>query len=105
MLIPYLKIHHQGRRIEVVQHIIQVSSLDSLSHITYLTLKDHLNHKPKRIINIWAKRLVVAAIKGSFSIWLKKWGYKYVNLIKRTDPNNLVRDLESSQMQILKKDG
>jgi hypothetical protein len=93
-LTPYLKTHHNGRRIEVIQHIIPVSSLGSLNHITYLTLKDLLNHKPKRTITIWAKRLVVAAIKGSYNIWLKKCGYKNINLIKRADPNNLVKDPE-----------
>jgi hypothetical protein len=65
-----------------------------LNHITYLTLKDLLNQKPKRIITIWAKRLVVAAIKGSYNIWLKKCGYKDINLIQRADPNNLVKELE-----------
>jgi hypothetical protein len=40
MLTPYLKTHYQGKRIEVVQHIIPVSSLGSLNHIAYLTLKD-----------------------------------------------------------------
>jgi hypothetical protein len=94
MLTSYLKTYHQGKRIEVVQHIIPVSSLGSLNHATYLTLKDLLNHEPKRIINIWAKRLVVAAIKGSFNIWLKKCVYRDINLIKRADPNNLVKDLE-----------
>jgi hypothetical protein len=67
MLTPYMKDYHQGKRIEVVQHIIPVSSLGSLNHATYLMLKELLNHKPKRIINIWAKRLV-AAITGSFNI-------------------------------------
>jgi hypothetical protein len=54
-LTPYLKTHHNGRRIEVIQHIIPVSSLGSLNHISYLTLKDLLNQKPKRTITIWAK--------------------------------------------------
>jgi hypothetical protein len=91
-LTPYLKTHYQGKRIEVVQHIIPVSLLGSLNHITYLALKDLSNHKPKRIINIWAKKLVVVTIKGSFSIWPKKCGYKDINLIKRADPNNLVKN-------------
>jgi hypothetical protein len=56
-LTPKLKNEYGGRRIGVVQHIIPVSSLGSLNHITYLTLKELLNHKPKRIINIWAKRI------------------------------------------------
>jgi hypothetical protein len=93
-LTPYMKTHYQGKRIEIVQHIIPVSSLGSLNHITYLTLKDLLSHKPKKIINIWAKRLVVAAIKGSFRLWLKKCGYKDINLVKRADPNNLVKNSE-----------
>jgi hypothetical protein len=93
-LTPYMKTQIGTRRIEVIQHIIPVSSLGSLNHITYLTLKDLLNKKPKRIINIWAKRLVVAAIKGSYNIWLKKCGYKDINLIQRADPNNLVKNLE-----------
>jgi hypothetical protein len=29
----------------------------------------------KKTINSWGKRLVVAALKGSFNIWLKKCGY------------------------------
>jgi hypothetical protein len=37
-LTPYLKTHINGRRIEVIQHIIPISSLGSLNHITYLTL-------------------------------------------------------------------
>jgi hypothetical protein len=57
MLTPYMKDYHQVKRIEVVPHIIPVSSLGSLNHATYLALKDLLNHKPKRIVNIWAKRL------------------------------------------------
>jgi hypothetical protein len=62
-------------------------------------LKELLNHKPKKIINIWAKRLVVAAIKGSFSIWLKKCGYKDINIIKRADPINLVKNSEETPDQ------
>jgi hypothetical protein len=106
MLTPYLKTHHQGKRIGVVQRIIPDSSLGSLNHITNLTLKDLLNRKPKRIINILAKRLVVAAIKGSFNILLKKCGYKDINLIKRAYPNNFVKDSEEipDQKNGLKKE-
>jgi hypothetical protein len=55
MLTPDLKDFHHRKRIKVVQHTIPVSSLGFLKHITYLTLKDLLNCKPKRIINIWEK--------------------------------------------------
>jgi hypothetical protein len=105
MLTPRLKDFHQEKRIEVVQHIIPVLSLGSLNHITYLTLKDLLNHKPKRIIIIWAKRLVVAAIRGSFNIWLKKCGHKDIHLIKRAYPNNLMKYLDIFPDANQEKDG
>jgi hypothetical protein len=34
-----------------------------------------LGTKVKKTINIWGKRLVVAALNGSFALWLKKCGY------------------------------
>jgi hypothetical protein len=40
------------------------------------------------------KRLIVAAIKGCFNIWLKKCGYKDMDLSKRAGPNKLITDLE-----------
>jgi hypothetical protein len=53
-----------------------------------------LNTKVKKTINIWGKRLVVAALKGSFAIWLKKCGY--INPICTRPKNTLewVTDIE-----------
>jgi hypothetical protein len=54
-----------------------------------------LGTRAKSVIDIWCKRLVVAGIKGSYNIWLKRCGYKDIILKDREhDPNDVVDNLE-----------
>jgi hypothetical protein len=62
-------------RIIIRYHIIAVGSLGAFDQNSKEELERILNTKVKKTINIWGKRLVVAALKGSFAIWLKKCGY------------------------------
>jgi hypothetical protein len=64
-----------------------------------LLVSDHQDIFKNKIITILKEltknerigKLVVAEIKGSFNICLKKCCYKDINLIKRADPNNRVK--------------
>jgi hypothetical protein len=40
-----------------------------------MALENILETKSKKTISIWGRRIVTAAIKGSFDIWLKKNGW------------------------------
>jgi hypothetical protein len=62
-------------RIVIRYHIIAVSWLGAFDQNSKEELGRILNTKVKKTINIWGKRLVVAALKGSFAIWLKKCRY------------------------------
>jgi hypothetical protein len=48
-----------------------VSSLDVIPNRIILNLERILGNRCKSVISLWAKRLVIAAIKGSIKIWLK----------------------------------
>jgi hypothetical protein len=83
-------------RLTIETHVIPVSSLGSLDKWCRNEMEKLLGSKSKQVIDIWCKRLVVAALKGSYSIWLKRCGYKDVNLAegRRHDPNEPVDKLE-----------
>jgi intracellular sulfur oxidation DsrE/DsrF family protein len=68
----YMKYHIDGARVEIVGHVLAISSLGSFDYNAKIELRMLLNTKVKSVINIWAKRLIVAAIKGSYNIWLKR---------------------------------
>jgi hypothetical protein len=66
---------HNGRTIQIKTHILCVWSLGAFDKKATLALSNILNTNTKRIISMWGKRIVVAAIKGSFNIWMKKNGW------------------------------
>jgi hypothetical protein len=59
-------------------------------------LEKLLGKKTKKVKDIWCKRLIVAGIKGSYNIWMKKCGYTDItlNIDRQHDPNIQVDRLE-----------
>jgi hypothetical protein len=56
-------------RLTIEIHIIAVSSLGSLDYWCRKEMEKLLGSKSKQVIDIWGKRLVVAALKGSYNIY------------------------------------
>jgi hypothetical protein len=59
------------KRFEVEFFTVIVSSLGAIPNRTILNLERILGNKCRSVVGLWAKRLVIAAIKGSLKIWLK----------------------------------
>jgi hypothetical protein len=92
---PYLKDKMNMARLTMERHIIVISSSDSLDKDCRIAIEKLLGTRTKSVIDIWCKRLVVAAIKGSHNIWLKRCGYKDIILKDNEyDPNEAVNKLE-----------
>jgi hypothetical protein len=50
---------------------ITVSSLGAIPNFTLKNLSTIIGSNSKAVMNLWAKRLVLAALKGSFLLWIK----------------------------------
>jgi hypothetical protein len=68
LLQPNVKDTIDHGRVIIEPHIIAVSSLGAFDKDSTHQLSEILETKTKKIIHIWRKRLVVAALKGSFNI-------------------------------------
>jgi hypothetical protein len=71
----HLKPSFDGFQIKVESDILGVSSLGAFYQFATNTLENILETKSKKTISIWGRRIVIATIKGSFDIWLKKSGW------------------------------
>jgi hypothetical protein len=76
----YLKYKYHRARLEIVSHIIAISNLGSLDKECRFRLEKFLGKKTKKVIDIWRKMLIVPAMKESYNIWMKKYGYKDLTL-------------------------
>jgi hypothetical protein len=68
----HLKPSLDGFQNRVESDILVVSSLGAFTQNATTTLENILETKSNKTIRIWGRRIVTAAIKGSFDIWLKK---------------------------------
>jgi hypothetical protein len=69
---PCLKDKINMARLTMERHIIAVLSLGSSDSLCRISMEKLKGSKSKKVIDIWCKRRVVAAIKGSYNIWLKR---------------------------------
>jgi hypothetical protein len=77
ILYENMKNEIKHKRVIIQWHVIAVSSLSAFDKYLKEELERILGAKVKKTINILGKRLIVAALKRSFAIWLKKCGYNH----------------------------
>jgi hypothetical protein len=77
---------------------IIVSSLGTISNSTILNLSAIIGNKIKVIMNLWAKRLVISGLKGSFKIWLK--GGNQLFYLMEPQKKYSMKELESKDTEL-----
>jgi hypothetical protein len=86
---------------EVVFKTIIVSSLGAIPNFTIRNLNSIIGGCSRSVMNLWAKRLVLAALKGSFLLWIKAAPEIYVLMQKTITMDEM--EQEDEELGIIDK--
>jgi hypothetical protein len=68
-LYPHVEPAIDYEKISILSHVLTVILLGSFQSRIHSGIGEILETETKKIIDIWSKRIVVAALRGTYNIW------------------------------------